>query len=49
MGRSKWKIHHVDPSHMAVLGDSVGGNLTAVLTLLAKERGGPSIRFQVLF
>jgi acetyl esterase len=34
---------------MAVLGDSVGGNLTAALTLLAKERGGPSIRFQVLF
>ena len=34
---------------MAVLGDSVGGNLTTALTLLAKERGGPSIRFQVLF
>jgi acetyl esterase len=40
---------NVDPSRMAVVGDSVGGNMTAALTLLAKERGGPSIRFQVLF
>ena len=40
---------NVDSSPLAVVGDSVGGNLTAALTLLAKERGGPSIRFQVLF
>ena len=40
---------NVDSSRLAVVGDSVGGNLTAALTLLAKERGGPSIRFQVLF
>jgi acetyl esterase len=51
---TKWvaqngKTINVDTSRMAVLGDSVGGNLTAALTLLAKERGGPSIRFQVLF
>ena len=38
---------NVDSSRLAVVGDSVGGNLTAPLTLLAKERGGPSIRFQV--
>jgi acetyl esterase len=40
---------NVDSSRLAVVGDSVGGNLTAALTLLTKERGGPSIRFQVLF
>ena len=40
---------NVDSSRLAVVGDSVGGNLTAALTLLAKERGGPTIRFQVLF
>lgn len=40
---------NADSSRLAVVGDSVGGNLTAALTLLAKERGGPSIRFQVPF
>ena len=30
-------------------GDSVGGNMAAALTMLAKERGGPSIKFQLLF
>jgi acetyl esterase len=40
---------NVDSSRLAVVGDSVGGNLTSALTLLAKERGGPFIRFQVLF
>jgi acetyl esterase len=40
---------NINSSRLAVVGDSVGGNLTAALTLLAKERGGPPIRFQVLF
>jgi acetyl esterase len=40
---------NVNSSRLAVVGDSVGGNLTATLTLLAKERRGPSIKFQVLF
>ncbi|MBY0545971.1 MAG: alpha/beta hydrolase [Candidatus Obscuribacterales bacterium] len=39
----------VDKSKFAVAGDSVGGNMTAVLTMLAKERGGPKIGAQVLF
>lgn len=33
---------------LAVVGDSAGGNLAAVMTLLARERGGPSIDFQAL-
>ena len=40
---------HVDSSRLAVVGDSVGGNMTAAVTLLAKERRGPPITFQVLF
>jgi len=40
---------NVDASRMAVAGDSVGGNMAAAVTLLAKERGGPALRAQVLF
>jgi acetyl esterase len=39
----------IDPDRLAIVGDSVGGNMAAVLTLMAKERRGPEIRFQVLF
>jgi acetyl esterase len=38
----------LDGSRLAVAGDSVGGNMTAAVTLLAKERGGPPIRSQAL-
>lgn len=38
----------IDGSRVAVAGDSVGGNMTAAVTLLAKERGGPVIRYQAL-
>jgi len=48
-----WVAEHgasigIDPSRLAVAGDGVGGNLATVTTLLAKERGGPPIDFQVL-
>ena len=51
---TKWvsangKTIHVDSSRLAVAGDSVGGNMAAAVTLLAKQRGGPPIHFQVLF
>jgi acetyl esterase len=50
---AKWVAAHgaeigVDGSRMAVAGNSVGGNMTAALTLMAKDRGGPAIRYQVL-
>jgi acetyl esterase len=37
-----------DPSKIAVAGDSSGGNMAAGLTLMARDRGGPKIGFQVL-
>ncbi len=40
---------NLDVSKLAAAGDSVGGNMTAVLTMLAKQRGGPKIGYQVLF
>ncbi|MCC8249140.1 alpha/beta hydrolase [Saccharothrix luteola] len=39
----------LDASRLAVAGDSVGGNMSAALTLLAKERGDVVFRQQVLF
>jgi acetyl esterase len=37
-----------DPSRLAVGGDSAGGNLAAVTCLLARDRGGPAVAFQLL-
>lgn len=38
----------LDASRVAVAGDSVGGNMATVMALLAKERKGPRIDFQLL-
>ncbi|MCI4335677.1 MAG: TA0938 family protein [Thermoplasmata archaeon] len=37
-----------DPARVAVAGDSAGGNMAAVVCLLARERNGPKIAGQVL-
>ena len=38
----------IDPARIVVAGASAGGGLTAGLTLLARDRGGPAIAAQVL-
>ncbi len=37
-----------DPRRLAVGGDSAGGNLSAAVAQMARDRGGPSLRCQVL-
>lgn len=49
----KWVAAHAeefgaDGTRIAVAGNSVGGNMTAALTLMAKDRNGPKISYQVL-
>ncbi|MFF7467315.1 alpha/beta hydrolase fold domain-containing protein, partial [Streptomyces sp. NPDC008092] len=39
----------LDATRIAVAGDSVGGNMSAALTLMAKERGDVPLLQQVLF
>jgi acetyl esterase/lipase len=41
--------HNLDPTRVAIAGDSVGGNMSAALTLLAKQRGDVTFVQQVLF
>jgi acetyl esterase len=38
----------VDAGALAVAGDSAGGNLAAVVSQVARDEGGPPIRFQLL-
>ncbi|CAN1599957.1 alpha/beta hydrolase [Pseudomonas sp. B21-028] len=50
---TKWVAEHgkqinVDGKRLAVAGNSVGGNMAAVVALMAKDKGTPAIRFQAL-
>ena len=50
----RWIADHgaeknLDGSRIAIAGDSVGGNMSAALTLIAKERTGPELAAQALF
>ncbi len=50
---TKWVAEHgeeidVDGKNLAVVGNSVGGNMTAVTALQAKEKGGPHIKLQIM-
>ena len=50
---TKWVAAHgkeinVDGSRLAVAGNSVGGNMAAVVSLMAKNQGEPKLRAQIL-
>jgi acetyl esterase len=53
MTATEWIAAHgatlgIDASRLAVGGDSAGGNIAAVVALIARDRGGPRLRFQLL-
>ncbi len=49
----EWIVDHAgefgaDGNRIAVAGNSVGGNMTAAISLMSKDRNGPKISYQVL-
>ena len=50
---TKWVAEHgheinVDGKRLAIVGNSAGGNIAAVISIMAKERKGPEIRTAIL-
>ena len=50
---TEWVARHaddlgIDVDRLAVAGDSAGGNLTAVVAQMARDRGGPPLAFQLM-
>ncbi|RMN42319.1 Acetyl esterase/lipase [Pseudomonas syringae] len=50
---TQWVAEHgkeinVDGKRLAVAGNSVGGNMATVVALMAKDKGTPALRYQVL-
>ncbi|MDU8502276.1 alpha/beta hydrolase [Pseudomonas syringae] len=50
---TRWVAEHgkeinVDGKRLAVAGNSVGGNMATVVALMAKDKGTPALRYQVL-
>ncbi|HEY0182261.1 MAG TPA: alpha/beta hydrolase [Rhodopila sp.] len=50
---TRWLAEHrqavgADNRFIAVAGDSAGGNLAAVVALMARDRGGPALSYQLL-
>lgn len=50
---TKWVAEHgkeinVDGSRLAIAGNSVGGNMATSVALMAKDKGGPKLRYQLL-
>jgi acetyl esterase len=49
----QWVVTHArelggDPARVALCGDSAGGNLSAVVSQMARDRGGPALAFTAL-